>query len=288
MASFSQRYGYKAVEGAFQRERVDEILRIALWNILSGFMWDKYDRDAYGYVSDENKQINRLFSRLWFRYLKRDMDELPAFRHEGYRHQDGYNTLKAYFLQCEWYEVYDCIEFLLRDEDTLLDKEAAKVLNQVLERENAAYRIVHKEVVEITDSNEIHAIEEALNHPEQPVRTHIRASLALMSDRKSPDYRNSIKEAISAVEAACRLVTRSKTATLGDALKKVPDLHPALQKAFSALYGFTSDAAGIRHSLLEESNLTYADAKFMLAACSAFVSYLKANATPKKISNKSK
>jgi hypothetical protein len=61
-------------------------------------------------------------------------------------------------------------------------------------------------------------------------------------------------------------------------LKKIPDLHPALQKSFLALYGFTSDASGIRHSLLDEPNLTYVDAKFMLAACAAFVSYLRANA----------
>ncbi len=151
-------------------------------------------------------------------------------------------------------------------------------LNTVLETENAAYRIVGSEVVEITDTNEIAAIEDALNHPDDPVRAHIQAALAMLSDRKSPDYRNSIKEAISAVEATCRLVTGMKNATLGDALKKVPDLHPALQKGFLALYGFTSDASGIRHSLLDESNLTYVDAKFMLAACASFVSYLRSNA----------
>jgi hypothetical protein len=99
----------------------------------------------------------------------------------------------------------------------------------------------------------------------------------MLSDRSKPDYRNSIKEAISAVEATCRLVTGMEGATLGDALKKIPDLHPALQKSFLALYGFTSDVGGIRHSLLDKPNLTYADAKFMLAACSAFVSYLRTN-----------
>jgi hypothetical protein len=159
----------------------------------------------------------------------------------------------------------------------LLDAKSIKWLNTVLETENAAYRVVGTEVVEITDTNEIKAIEEALGHPDVPVRTHIQSALAMLSDRTAPDYRNAIKEAISAVEAACRLVTGLKAATLGDALKKIPDLHPALKKSFLALYGFTSDASGIRHSLLDEPNLTYADAKFMLAACAAFVSYLRAN-----------
>lgn len=44
--------------------------------------------------------------------------------------------------------------------------------------------------------------------------------------------------------------------------------------ALGNLYGYTSDGDGIRHSLLEEPNLDYSDAKFMLVTCSAFVNYL--------------
>ena len=53
-------------------------------------------------------------------------------------------------------------------------------------------------------------------------------------------------------------------------------LHPALAGAFQKLYGYTSDADGIRHALMEESNLDLADASLMLVACSGFVSYLLA------------
>ena len=58
-------------------------------------------------------------------------------------------------------------------------------------------------------------------------------------------------------------------------IEKKGILHQALKKAFSALYGYTSDADGIRHALLDESTLTKADARFMLISCSAFVNYLK-------------
>ena len=34
------------------------------------------------------------------------------------------------------------------------------------------------------------------------------------------------------------------------------------------------DADGIRHAMLEESNLSYIDAKFMLVACTNFINYL--------------
>ena len=280
MPSFSQRYGYKATEQAFQRERVDETLRLGLWSVMSMCMWDQWEYYDYGYESEQTQKINILFRRLWFNYFKNDMDRLPSFRRSGRSgNQTGYDYLKAYFLKCEWYEVYDLIEWLLQDDNTLLVEGPIGFLNSILERENAAYRIVGKAVAEITDAQEIAAIEDAISIPDQPIREHISTALALLSDRTSPDYRNSIKESISAVEACCRLVTGMKAATLGEALKKVPDIHPALTKAFLALYGFTSDSGGIRHSLMDESTLNYADAKFMLSTCSAFVSYLKQSTT---------
>lgn len=279
MPKFSQRYGYTEIERAFQRERINDTLRTALWNVLSVCMWDFWEHPSeyHGY-SENSQRINIISKRLWFNYFKRDMDALPKFRGD-FNGNGAYDFFKEYFFRCKWYEVYDFIEFLIQDRDTFIDAKAIEFLNGVLEKENAAYRVVGVEIVEITDTNEIKAIEDALSHPDAPVREHIRAALAMLSDRNEPDYRNAIKEAISAVEATCRLVTGMEAASLGDALKRIPDLHPALKKAFLALYGFTSNAGGIRHSLLDKSNLSYADAKFMLTACSAFVSYLRSNAS---------
>ena len=76
------------------------------------------------------------------------------------------------------------------------------------------------------------------------------------------------------MEAACRQIDGNKNATITSALAKLPQIHPALAKSFSAMYGYTSDADGIRHALLSEPNLSYDDAKYMLVACSAFVNYL--------------
>ena len=98
-----------------------------------------------------------------------------------------------------------------------------------------------------------------------------------MSDRTNPNYRNSIKESISAVEALCKTVSGKEKAHLGEAiafLEKKGSIHPALKRAFTSLYGYTSDADGIRHALMEESNLTGADARFMLISCSAFINYV--------------
>ena len=52
-------------------------------------------------------------------------------------------------------------------------------------------------------------------------------------------------------------------------------VHPALKAAFQKLYGYTSDASGIRHAgQLDGENATFDEANFMIVACSAFINYL--------------
>jgi hypothetical protein len=100
----------------------------------------------------------------------------------------------------------------------------------------------------------------------------------LLYDRKMPDYRNSAKESISAVEALCKEISGQDKATLSDAIKtlsKDSKYHPAFLKALDKLYAYTNDSSGIRHSLLDEDVVDFADAKFMLLACSSFVNYVR-------------
>ena len=152
-----------------------------------------------------------------------------------------------------------------------------ELCNFVLERESSAYRFVDHRIAQITGEEEIAQIEQAINGVLKPVSQHMERALTLLSDRKSPDYRNSIKESISAVEAICGVIAGRRNATLGQALDKVEKkvkLHPALKEAFDKLYGYTSSGDGIRHALLQQTDLGFADAKFMLVACSAFVNYL--------------
>ncbi len=91
----------------------------------------------------------------------------------------------------------------------------------MFEKENYAYRIINNEITAITSEQEIQSIEDALENTNQysGVQQHLNQALKLMSDRQNPDYRNSIKESISAVESICKIVTNEDKATLGKALK---------------------------------------------------------------------
>lgn len=153
-----------------------------------------------------------------------------------------------------------------------------KILNSTFKRLDYAYRVVDDQIVEITDQEEIVAIEEAVRQS-STIKTHLSEALKLMSNRQSPDYRNSIKESISAVEALCREITGEST--LGDALrvweKKGVKIPTFLKSGIEKLYIYTNDKrTGIRHSLMDDTESpTFDEAKFMLVTCSAFVNYIQ-------------
>ena len=93
-------------------------------------------------------------------------------------------------------------------------------------------------------------------------------------------------ESISAVEAISKVISGDSKAELGQTLKLIENnigLHPALKKGFLAIYGYTSDADGIRHAMINEPKCDFEDAKYMLVSCSAFINYLIMKATKARI-----
>src|SRR5262249_1603017 len=142
----------------------------------------------------------------------------------------------------------------------------------------SAYRFVGEILAPITSDLEVSTIEESMNLSDtfSGARSHIRHAVALFAQKPKPDYRNAVKEAMSAVESVVRIVTGSKKATVGDALRKLEEakpMHPAFKQAMDKLYGYTSDEGGIRHSLIDLDKVDEVDAKFMIVTCSAFVNF---------------
>lgn len=151
--------------------------------------------------------------------------------------------------------------------------------NSILDHSNSAFRFVSGVIAPITSEVEIKEIERALREGDKysGVKGHLQAALGFLTEA-APNYRNSIKESISAVETLCRHLTNDPKATLGVALKNVDNKHklePTIKVAFEKLYGYTNDANGIRHSSMEDApNITAADARYMLISCSAFVNFV--------------
>ncbi len=156
--------------------------------------------------------------------------------------------------------------------------ETFKKFNDVFERESVGYRFINGKIVRITDPVEIEEIEQAATNQFEGCRNHIQKAVEYLSNRETKDYKNVVKESISAVESICKVITCNESATLGDALKvlsKKHDLNPQLKAAFEKLYAYTNGSEGIRHADgLFTSEVTFEEAKFMLVSCSAFVNYL--------------
>ena len=197
-------------------------------------------------------------------------------------YEEGLDVLRSHFFKAKWYEVYDFVEFVYAYGPRKSQDKFTEACNKYLERENSGYRFVDEKIVEISSKDEIAEIETAISKstPYYGVRQHLSTAVSLLSDKKNPDYRNSIKESISAVEALCKIICKDEKATLGAALKileRKRKLHSALKTALTSLYGYTNDADGIRHALMEESNVSSATARFMLISCSAFINYVIAS-----------
>lgn len=279
MALFSQRKGIRPLSKTLQVKSIDEELRNRLWNVLTICAWNHWipeQHSEWGPDRGDAVRVEQITGQIWHNYFKKPLDAMPPFHSD--RGSSGYRVIREHFFNGEWWQVYDFIEFILKISPNAWKIALKKDWNTVLESEKAAYRIVDDEVVEITDDNEIEAIETALEKSVKTVQSHLSRALDLVSDRKQPDYRNSIKESISSVEAVCKAVAGKPKAELGDCIKTLKNhgsVHPAFEQALLKLYGYTSEEGGIRHALTEECvSPTYADAKFMLVACSAFVNFL--------------
>lgn len=276
---FSQRIGKTQVRTALQIESIDCILENRLWNVILNNFFEKiYNGHRPGVLNSPKAQV---CMKIWGDFFANRMDEISIYSNGAIYIQDVIKYIKSWFLKSEWYEKYDFIEFVAPISEEIRTDFIVEC-NKILKKEGAGYRIIDQKVVQITSEEEIAEIENAMKNSYElsPVEIHLRTALDFLSNRESPDYRNSIKESISAVESLCASMTGDKQATLGKALLEIEKkfkLHGALKSAFSSLYGYTSDSGGIRHSLLEDDIVvTMEDAKFMLVSCSAFINYLKA------------
>lgn len=262
MPRFSERYGHVPVRTALQIDDLDAATRTALWNVL----YVELDRvlPDYGFH-------NSGFAReLWTTYLSQTIDDLNSV---------GKNEIMAYLkgslLKGPLPEIMDLIEFTGETTGSINLKNE---VNKMFERFLVAYRVVGEQVVPVTTGAEVEAVEEALNKatPYAGAREHLDSALSLLADRQNPHYANSVKESISAVESMAQLMTGRKTlgAALGEMKRNGKEIHPALAEGWSKIFGYTSDADGIRHGSIDPGDVDEALATYFLVSCSAFLGLL--------------
>jgi len=263
---FSKRYGFVSIRDSLQIKDIDKALRNRLWNLFRNFYLESISLEG---LHIKNQLDYDFFIQIYDGFFK--ISDKPTLFLESLS-----KKIEKYFFQINWYEVYDFIEYVSeiyhKKEINIIFKEA---INEVLEAEMSGYRFIDNYIAPIIDEVEIKEVEEALECKYTPVKQHLSNALELLSDRENPDYQNSIKESITAVESVAKIITGKET-DLANCIKAMDlDLNKQFKTSMINLYGWTCKEDGIRHGYTgEELKTSFEEAKYMLVSCSAFVNYL--------------
>jgi len=289
---FSERYG-------FQRKDVEALLKAnskGMTERLRTYLWNVYYDTSMAYLEFCEQQGNYLiegvapykkkglFYESFIKPLIANYIGYPLNELKGKSKDFIDNILYKIFFKSQWFQVYDLIEILaetLKNNNPHLFEHFQKQINTALKKEIAPYRMIEGKVVPLKDEEEVKSVVSALektrNDKFQPVYEHLTKVISLLSDRESPDYGNSIKESLSAIESLFKIIY-SNNETLGKNIKRACSdfgFHKAFCEAISKLYGWASDDKGIRHGKgLNESEPSQAEAKFILVTASAFINYI--------------
>src|SRR5450631_173308 len=191
---FSDRLGITKPRAALQIESIDEPLRNGLWQACIEHLIKPTDR-TYDYDSI----FIEIMSLIYVDFFKKTTDSVP------YGHAAGIQSVRSWFFSAEWWEVYNFIEFLLPIGGSIFSER----VSEFLEREKSGYRIIDEHLVPITDRIEINSITDAISTGNRfaSALEHLKTAVDLFAKKPRPDYRNSIKEAISAVESAAKIIS---------------------------------------------------------------------------------
>ena len=278
---FSERFGYTKPSDVIIREQITLEVQNAICSCFDRLPDLFYKHKDFH--SEAEIEYANLEKYLWVYFLN---EREARFSDGSRRHIVATNFIENKSKQ--WYEKLNLLEVTieyLRNYDKknyhyTVATDFINLLNSAFEHLHFAYRIVNDEIIEINTKEEIQTLEQALNETPSNIKLHLNRALELYAQRPDGDYRNSIKESISAVEAFCR--DKTGESTLGKALNHLEAngivIPTMLRQAFEKLYIYTNQPdTGIRHALMEDTEIytpKTEEAMFMLVSCSSFINYL--------------
>jgi len=267
--SFLQAEGLAPLPSQMQQRKVPRRLRIALLEIINFIYQDEIN---------ERGDFDR-FKTIWMFYFERFGDEFPVYW------SDFEGFIKKFLETADDVNILDFAQAVARQ--AFISDTAFRTLRLVIERDRLAYRLVgtarsvddKPTLIPVSALDQTGVIEEnwkeLSKNSARGAAEHLRRASDFLSKGQ---YNDAVRESIHAVESAAKVASGDSSATLTDALAlldKAHTLHPALRQALVKLYGWTSDAQGVRHALIEPTNdIPEQMALFMFSACTAFAAWL--------------
>lgn len=267
---FSQRYGYVTVTEVVQTKDLNHRTRMDLWNlVIYPYVrpWQEWDEPG----------LTPLGQTLWTEFLGEAI-------HRRSHMSELQELIYAEVLNSPFHRVFDLLEHLAeqlfdpeydpfsQDGEQYIDE-----CNRIFAKHLVQFRFVNISIVPTSSNEEVRSIEQAVNRDGSPA-WHLRKALGFLSDYSRPDYENSAKESISAVEALLWDITGKKT--LGESLNtlKHDSLVPNdIISAWEKIYKWTNVTGGVRHCAKDKlPSVDQAMAMYLLVTSSAFVNFVQA------------
>lgn len=238
----TDRNGITTRATAIQTDSLDQRTRVGIWNVIYGILVST--RTPYIYPFDD--QAGSAARAIWSEELEQPLDEFVSA-------DDVWSAMKGTVMGGAPGYVFNLIEALVEifDQYVRNGERFSIRINEIFEQHLVGYRLVHGQVIRIDSAIEVKALEDGLSaaQPYSGAYHHLDRALALYADRDEPDFANSIKESLSAVEAIARELTGSQT--LGKALDALTTkgitVDPGQIAAWKAMYGWSSNESGVRH-----------------------------------------
>lgn len=264
------------MRSGIQVDGMDDQLRNGLWNCVLMHMPERHEWSVLA------------------RMMASECFKLPL---DSLKDDDTWSKswLRERFFEAQWFECYDLIECLAAVDAMLYDLDSQRLgihlrtsppafrqaVNSILEREMSGYRFVGPTIAPITNPTETEAVAMAISDSDRPGLTgasiHLKTAVEMLGKRPNPDYRNSIKESVSAVEFTVNRLAKTEVKGVDGALAKLTHpfgIHRTIGEFIKKLYGFASDASGVRHALKETPDVGLAEAKLMLVSSAAVVNFM--------------
>lgn len=274
---FSVRQGYEPLPEAMRLEHLSDRVRIQIWNPIRSLLMDNSREDILLQETCFTDAGERFVERVLGQVRNRPEDEINT----GYEHT--MKSIKSFVLQRNFNRVLDLVEIIGNDD--ACGEQFVEQSHGLFEFHAAPYRFDISrppfQFIPRGSKEQGEAIQRAVDALRQAqmggASAHLRKAAEAMNDRR---HAESVGNSIHAVESVACLIDPKAAKTLSPALKSLQDRgvlnHEALAKAFSALYGYSSNEQGIRHALLDrsEANVGLDEAMFMYGACASFAAYL--------------
>ncbi len=185
------------------------------------------------------------------------------------------DSVKAVIMKGRYEVMYGWLQHVIQAEPT---PDFAENIDRILKDYRSPYRVIEEVLCPVGSEEEALTVAKAFVDLKAGGlaggREHLKSAAGELS---AGNFAASVRESIHAVESVVKVLESSGDFAKALArLEAKTNIHNALKKGFSAIYGFTSDEQGIRHPLIDKdaAAVDEADAMFMIGACSAFVSYL--------------